>query len=116
MEKEYIKIMSINGTKWDDSRPGAEDVWCMRFDKSGEYLVTGSNRSIAFFDVFDNGNGLGNLMYHNAENTVLDIAISKDEEFLVYSINKESNAVLSALKIQSKSEKIQAMKIIEKFA
>ena len=116
MDKEYTGVFSINGMKWDDSRPGAEDVWCMTFNRTGEYLVTGSNKSIAFFDIFDNGNGLENLMYQSVENTVLAIAISKDEEYLVFAINKENKSAISLLKIQSKFESQQTMKIIQQFA
>ena len=115
MDKEYTGIFSINGMKWDDSRPGAEDVWCMTFNKTGEYLVTGSNKSIAFFDIFDKGNGLENLMYQSVENTVLAIAISKDEEYLVFAINKENKSAISLLKVQSKLESQQTRKIMERF-
>ena len=116
MDKEYTGVFSINGMKWDDSRPGAEDVWCMTFNRTGEYFVTGSNKSIAFFDIFDNGNGLENLMYQSVENTVLAIAISKDEEYLVFAINKENKSAISLLKIQSKFESQQTRKIMQQFA
>lgn len=116
MDKEYTEIFTLNGMHWDDSRPGAEVVWVMVFNKTGEYLVTGSNKSIAFFDVFDNGNGLDNLMHHNTDNTVLAIAISKDEDFLVHAINKSDKAIINLLKIQSRFESQMAMDIIKHFA
>lgn len=116
MDKEYTQIFSINGMYWDDSRPGAEDVWCMTFNKTGEYLVTGSNKSIAFFDIFDNGNGLEKLMYQSVENTVLAIAISKDEDFLIFALNKESKSAISLLKLHNRFDSLQTIKIMEQFA
>ncbi|OMJ94211.1 hypothetical protein SteCoe_2697 [Stentor coeruleus] len=116
MEKELTFIYTINGSSWSDSRPGAEDVWCLQFDKTGEYLLTGSNKSIAFFDVFDGGNGLENLMYQSAENTVLAVCVSKDEESITFAINKENRTVINVLKMQNKSENLSTIKIIQQFA
>ncbi|OMJ80662.1 hypothetical protein SteCoe_19041 [Stentor coeruleus] len=116
MEKEVTVIYTINGESWSDSRPGAEDVWCMQFDKTGEYLLTGSNKSIAFLDVFDGGNGLENLMYQSVENTVLAVCISKDEEFITFVINKESRTVINILRIQNKNDSLNTIKIIQQFA
>ena len=117
MDKEDTGIFSINGLQWNDLRIGAEDIWCMAFNKTGEYLITGSNKSIAFFDIFENTNGIENLMYHNVDNTVLAIATSKDEEFLIFATNKDNCKVsINLLKVQSKSESQQTIRIIEKFA
>lgn len=115
MDKEFIGIFSINGAYWDDSRPGAEDVWCMLFNKTGEYLLTGSNKSIAFFDVFNKGQGLENLMYHSVDNTILAVAVSKDEEFIIYAINRDNRSDLCCLKIEDRIEKQNALYTISQF-
>ena len=48
---------------------------------------------------------------------VLAIATSKDEEFLIFATNKDNCKVsINLLKVQSKSESQQTIRIIEKFA
>lgn len=116
MEKEFIGMFSINGSYWDDSRPAAEDVWCMVFNKTGEFLVTGSNKSIAFFDILNKGPGLENLMYSTVNNTILAVAVSKDEEFIVYAINKKNKCAMCCVKIENKNEKQSVIDTIRQFA
>jgi hypothetical protein len=116
MDKEFIGVFSINGSYWDDSRPAAEDVWCMAFNRTGEFLVTGSNKSIAFFDVLNKGHGVEHLMYYTVNNTILAVAVSKDEEFIVYAINRESRSAICCVKIENKSEKQNVIDTIRQFA
>ena len=117
MEKKSTEIFSINGKHWVNSRTSIEDedVWSMAFNKTGEFLVTGSNYSITFFDVIDHDIQDTNLMYQRVDNTVQTISIAKDEDYIVFVTNKDDRVAINLLKIKSKAKSLQTLRVIGQF-
>lgn len=74
-EDKILKFFSLNGSEVWEPKEFSENAWCLRFDKSGEYLACGTTESITIIDVFN-----GNKFRVEVESTVMDVAVLPDEE------------------------------------
>ncbi|CAG9335745.1 NBEAL1_1 [Blepharisma stoltei] len=84
-EENLIVVYSLNGEVIRCLEVKRDLIWCIQFDASGEFLISGGTESIGFVGVFDEDK----KVYREVQSTVMAICLPKGQEFIIYAMNKE---------------------------
>ncbi|CAG9323175.1 NBEAL1_4 [Blepharisma stoltei] len=119
-EQHLVKIYTINGQHYmDDYRLKCEEVWCMQYNKSGDYLITGSDYGVSFFDTIDKSENNKNVRKSGIKDvftTVISLCVPTNEEFIIFSINLENSSRISTFELLPPNQKKTSMKQVHVLA
>lgn len=102
-EENLIVLYSLNGDKVGEFAMQNDMIWCMQFNPSGEYLITGGTEKIRFQGIFDAIN-----VQKDVKSTVMAICLPRGQEFIIYALNKEK-ALICTLDLYSKDHRKNAL-------
>lgn len=88
-----MKVFSINGNVIQDKRNRKDDVKYLWFNKTGEFLLTGSDEGVGFYDIFEDQAGA----YTNLTESFVSIVYPQSQEFLIYATTSDQISTLFSL-------------------